>query len=653
MTVTKRNFYPQENTSDRIAVLLQQEFVVVRERVRSFAALADRDQRAIPFREIEIGTQTSPPVDPHERVPAFWPQSQVRDILFDLVGTDWEGVPSAFSAPLLFVSYGYTDQAGIEDAYRGGPDSRRKLPLNEQVIAFAPSKLTSGDDGGEKVDAALKTQTLEFRGVLRAGSPHPFHPALQEAAVGIRELDLLTGNGPATAVRYHADVYLKSGFGSANPGEVFAEIAGPKPALALRADQAGGVGAPQLEIAALSRSLGPVGGDTGQVKAVATGVFPQPDGALGYFTNVLGDIKILGILPLKDLISVGDQPLGQLPAAKTVELPDKQSTQFDWTTTLKGQARLVLDVSISAPLPRPDVAPAPAGTVVRGVLTDFTLNLIPGVAEVMALRFERIAFVSATGAKSAFDATVADDGIAFLGPLSFLTEIKRFLGDSLGSPPGIDVSPAGVRVGYGIALPTIGVGVFVLQNVAISAELRLPFGAPTTVRCGPGSPSAAPTPAVPVDRFGAGRRRLRRPRTRPGRHCAAGGFAGVRRRRRAEPRHRQRQRLGDGRHLLPARTRRTPTRRQPDRLCPMQRIAGGPGIGVDLRRVLSRPDLEGPQGLGPCQADRRGGDRVLQQERDAGGRATVLRDVRRPDLPGTHDARGLGRLSLGLHLAGG
>ena len=114
----------------------------------------------------------------------------------------------------------------------------------------------------------------------------------------------------------------------------------------------------------------------------------------------------------------------------------------------------------------------------RGVLTDFTLNLIPGVAEVMALRFERIAFVSATGAKSAFDATVADDGIAFLGPLSFLTEIKRFLGDSLGSPPGIDVSPAGVRVGYGIALPTIGVGVFVLQNVAISAELRLPFGAP-------------------------------------------------------------------------------------------------------------------------------------------------------------------------------
>ena len=478
MTVTKRNFYPQENTSDRIAVLLQQEFVVVRERVRSFAALADRDQRAIPFREIEIGTQTSPPVDPHERVPAFWPQSQVRDILFDLVGTDWEGVPSAFSAPLLFVSYGYTDQAGIEDAYRGGPDSRRKLPLNEQVIAFAPSKLTSGDDGGEKVDAALKTQTLEFRGVLRAGSPHPFHPALQEAAVGIRELDLLTGNGPATAVRYHADVYLKSGFGSANPGEVFAEIAGPKPALALRADQAGGVGAPQLEIAALSRSLGPVGGDTGQVKAVATGVFPQPDGALGYFTNVLGDIKILGILPLKDLISVGDQPLGQLPAAKTVELPDKLSTQFDWTTTLKGQARLVLDVSISAPLPRPDVAPAPAGTVVRGVLTDFTLNLIPGVAEVMALRFERIAFVSATGAKSAFDATVADDGIAFLGPLSFLTEIKRFLGDSLGSPPGIDVSPAGVRVGYGIALPTIGVGVFVLQNVAISAELRLPFGAP-------------------------------------------------------------------------------------------------------------------------------------------------------------------------------
>ena len=200
---------------------------------------------------------------------------------------------------------------------------------------------------------------------------------------------------------------------------------------------------------------------------------------MAYLKSVLGDTKILGILPLKELVSADTQPLGQLPTTKTIQTATAVSTQFDWSTILSGNSRLALTVTLSAPLPQRGTAPAAPNTSVRGTLTDFDLKLIPSVAEVMVLRFKTIEFGSTSGGKSTFTATVAPDGIEFIGPLSFLTEIKKFLGDSLGSAPGVDVSPSGVRVGYGIALPTIGVGLFLLQNVAISAELRLPFAAPS------------------------------------------------------------------------------------------------------------------------------------------------------------------------------
>jgi hypothetical protein len=257
VTVSSRVFVRQVGTDARIALLLQQEFVVVRERIRSFAGLSQRDRRAIPFRQIEIVTSTSPPIDSHEPEPAFWPQSGGRDVEFELIGTDHDDVRSAFSMPLLFVAHGFNQQNTITQRYASGPASRRKAALNKKVIAFAPPKT----DGSTKVDAALATETLEFRGVFGADGDHPFHPALATAAVRIRELDVLTGGGPAATVQYNKNVFLKFGFDSAkNKGEVFVELTGTPPTMAIRADQGGGVGAPSQQIAGLSRSLGPVGG---------------------------------------------------------------------------------------------------------------------------------------------------------------------------------------------------------------------------------------------------------------------------------------------------------------------------------------------------------------------------------------------------------
>jgi hypothetical protein len=81
-------------------------------------------------------------------------------------------------------------------------------------------------------------------------------------------------------------------------------------------------------------------------------------------------------------------------------------------------------------------------------------------------------FESKTGAKPAVDVSI--DKVEFLGPLTFVNDLKDFF-QSAGKGPAIDVSPAEVHISYTIGLPTIAVGAFSLQNVALSAGLGLPL----------------------------------------------------------------------------------------------------------------------------------------------------------------------------------
>ena len=445
-------------------MLVQQTFIVPRERVRSYETLPASDQRGTPFRHVEILTTTSPPINADEQDLAFWPRAlpNFEDVRFTLIGIDHDGVAHLFTTPLLFVRDQPDNRSDVERIYADGPDARRVTPFDSQIVAFAEHH----DPG----DTALPTQAIAHVAHWTAGPGAQFFPVIREAKVHIRALEQLAQGGPVPRIAYNR-VYLSAGMSGANTNEVFADLVGSPPQLDLRADQAGGLAVPRIEPSVLARRLGPIGGDPA---AIAQGQFPDPT---AFLKQALGPSKLLGVISLKDLIVAnGADPMTQVPQLRAIEQDGRLVATLMQSTGLRGGGTLKLATTLSAPLPGQS-AGEPAYTT-EGEVTNLTLTLIPDVAEVMRIDIPRLYFASGAGQKPAFAADIRR--VEFVGALSFLNELRSFLGDSLAAPPGVDVTPAGVRISYSIGLPTIAVGIFSLQNVAITAGLELPFSTAAT-----------------------------------------------------------------------------------------------------------------------------------------------------------------------------
>ncbi|MBF6339726.1 hypothetical protein IU450_28105 [Nocardia abscessus] len=111
---------------------------------------------------------------------------------------------------------------------------------------------------------------------------------------------------------------------------------------------------------------------------------------------------------------------------------------------------------------------------VSAQLRAFELILMPGDAALMSMRFGRLGFRTSTGGKPEVD--VVFDRLQFLGPLSFIEKIRELIPfDGFSDPPYVDISTDSVTAGFDLALPSVAVGVFSLQNIALSADCRIPF----------------------------------------------------------------------------------------------------------------------------------------------------------------------------------
>lgn len=119
-----------------------------------------------------------------------------------------------------------------------------------------------------------------------------------------------------------------------------------------------------------------------------------------------------------------------------------------------------------------DVRTAPDGTPqadVAAQLSNFDLQL-----ELIAMKFGRVGFRLGTGGKPEVD--VAFNGMEFIGSLAFIENLRRVIPlDGFTDPPYVDVTPAGATAGFDLALPSVAVGVFSLQNINIGADCRVPF----------------------------------------------------------------------------------------------------------------------------------------------------------------------------------
>jgi hypothetical protein len=477
--VTERRFQaapPGPQAGSPVAYLRQYAFIVRREVERSYDVAAnDYQRRALPLSSlIRIETAVTPHIDlpSSSQIPgttySFWVRVGGSNYPFQLVGRDIIGREIPFSGALVFVTVNEARMDLVQQAY-AADDVARAFTVPSRGIVFAPPSGAGADD------TTLVASSLTFDA---GGSIGAWIPSLAKADVRVPALEQLLGTSMPTTISLFAG-YLSNGIdGQAG---VFADLRPHVPdglPVGFSADRAGGIATPNLAVTGLSRSMGPI---AGTLENAAAGTFDPSS----YFPkSVLNPAQIFGSISLADLIpsgSVGKNAprISVFPTPPAPAPPQTLTTTIHWEPDItsgsiagllltSGDTRLVIDGKLVKPLDE-----RPGTSEFSGRLSTFTLE----IAGVVRVHFDSFSFRSASGAKpSVAVALTAVNPVEFLGALAFVADLAKFIpSDGFGGGSGIDVSPTGLTIGYGIGLPPFSVAVFGLTDLRFAAGLTLPF----------------------------------------------------------------------------------------------------------------------------------------------------------------------------------
>lgn len=491
------------------AFLSTQQFVVVRrpfvdypqESVANPQPFAGRGQ---PFTRVTTSTLVSPPLFGPIRSGGFvMVANQALEpvaLRYKLELTTKDGRTITADLPLVFLADADVHTTGtirrFVDDYNDivkTPPELRTLRLGGQKVAYVPP--------APPADHTLPTSAVVLGAGLAAvdgdtNLPQAAFPLLVSADVRIEELDALGGpRAPATRLAYQDTIYLEHGFDRAhNSGEVWAmlptppqtsdqaaDVPGQAAQFALSQATGGGMVAPRFTVDALSR----VHGTVTDLESIAKNHFNP---AL-YFEE--DTIKLFGAIPLSEVIETDDPSLpalpptdGNIPKITTNRRGDAVETVITWNAKLKqfpdgtgnlftfvpaGDRRLRMKVTFTA---SPDGS---TSSVVRGELHDASLVFLDMIEQPV----ERLVFETHDGAKPAIELRL---GLPeFLGDLRFLARLREYL-PALPGGVKIDHTPVGIRAGMTLAVPSVPLGIVLVQNLAVGVLLDLPLtGAPATL----------------------------------------------------------------------------------------------------------------------------------------------------------------------------
>jgi hypothetical protein len=119
--------------------------------------------------------------------------------------------------------------------------------------------------------------------------------------------------------------------------------------------------------------------------------------------------------------------------------------------------------------------PSASHSTVNGQIRDFELHLFgDGASYFILIPFDSLTFHAHSGQKTDVDVQIGDGGVQFQGALSFVQDLADFLSFD-GSGLTIDTSGSAITADLTLAIPTIAVGIFSLQNIAFSAGVAIPY----------------------------------------------------------------------------------------------------------------------------------------------------------------------------------
>lgn len=497
------------------AYLRQYFQVIIQKPDLDFAALASRggygafEGRQMPLRTLHLTTLITPKIDLPEiedaaRLP-FWIEVGKKDFGFGVQGTDWEGNPVSFTMPLMFIPdavVGQFDEVLTvfkkREAERPG---RKRQDLHNQVMAVAdPEGTVSGSTrvpvealnfGLQPVAAAAKDQLVE------AGYRPSWLLFVDSADVHVDSAERVTGPQQAVTMRFNVD-YLQYGTVSKqNAAGLFGDF--PEIKLEFSGDKGGGLARPSAALDRLSAKQG----------AMSSAFTTSLDAAT--LATLFGEAKLFGSVPLAVILSeLKETPtalqfsaaaLNDADLAQVLENPGTRlqvpllkvrpitisripgipgipavEARYLWAPKIKSptesfgflkvdDAVLVLD---SRTVTLDDGSGSTA--TLLGELRNFSLTF----AKIISLTMRSLKFSAETGRKP--DVTAEGFGVEFLGPLQFVNTLQEILpADGFSDPPSVEVTTSGISAGYTLGIPAVGVGIFSLQNLSLSAILSIPF----------------------------------------------------------------------------------------------------------------------------------------------------------------------------------
>jgi hypothetical protein len=514
--VTERKFEYLEATKNRVAVLRQRFFIVVREPVKHYSGAGHAfGGRNFPFTDVEILTRVTPNLlapdapscllsDPSNIIynaasgvphrACFWPMiDPTNNFQFQIAATDLSGHRVTFAMPLLFVGSEANENAAIiaeiikrNNAEPASP--RRSAVLGNASVCYAPLK------AGAEGDPRLPTSEMIFRAAGLAGisSDEPqFYPEVESAQVGIAAIQRLLQKPDATVGVTFADHYnaTPGGFGPGNSGEVFLKLLQPFPLTfgeQVKSDALGGLATPSMAIQGLSRIMGPVAAqppaNPGDIESALADVIGNKFNPADFFQGA----KILGGVDLGTILSTVTSLAGtDVPKLLSKQLPDRIEARFDWATQVNqsdplglfipnagGKSLLEMHGLVSAPIATPSATTFNA----TASIVHFKINLFGFVT----VWFDQLKFSAKSGTKPdvAVDLHPGDEAIAFGGPLEFVNELRKIIpSNGFSDPPGLSVTPSGIAASYSVNIPSLSVGIFALEHLSLGAGFVLPFDA--------------------------------------------------------------------------------------------------------------------------------------------------------------------------------
>jgi len=505
--VTERKFVPADTygsvPTSVTAYLRQHMYIVVRELKKSYKAAPYAFQgRENPFRSsIRVDTVITPDIDepPLDGQPgyfsgnSFWINVGGAPFQFHMTAVDLAGASIDFLAPMIFVSVSETDVGavapGVSDA--SSVQANYLLAGTSRICDVRGKKVAFASPGAG--DTVLKSSGLFFDSQVLSPSPQgevPFIPVLSQANVIVPSLEELLGTSSPVSIQFYQP-YLASGLDS-NAG-VFAEVAtgatalAAPPPVAFSANKSGGLATPSFTITALTARKGIVAGSPDDA---AQGLIDPAVyfGGLDISAQLFGTIPLGQLIPI-DAITKKATSKQNSPEVRSLTLPNKKAptqivTRVKWEPELQdysigpvtiafnsdGQtSKLSLNATITRPLDG-----SPSQSSIKGTLSKFEITLLG----VVALVINSIEFTSNNGSKTNVVVKLAGkNAIQFVGPLTFLQKLADIIPPGLfgGDGPSIDLTSTGIKVSYTLGLPSISVGVFSLENIAIMAGVDLPY----------------------------------------------------------------------------------------------------------------------------------------------------------------------------------